>query len=129
MPKVSEGDASDAEPGLVRLWYKYRFEDEFGEPSDGWLDYVEARCNEVLGNYSKSEVEALQQAFGARKRCRLNHVFDAIRFFNPDYPVMVEDSKKRKKKVTTRQSKIPKVHAGSTPQASYEILVNKVFWF
>jgi hypothetical protein len=38
MPKMSEGDASDAEPGLVRLRYKYRFKDEFGEPSDGWLD-------------------------------------------------------------------------------------------
>jgi hypothetical protein len=53
------------------------------------------RCNEVLGNYSKYEVEALQQA---RKRCRLNHVFDAIRFFNPDYPVMVEDSKNERRK-------------------------------
>ena len=35
MLKMSEGDALDAEPGLVRLRYKYRFEDEFGEPSDG----------------------------------------------------------------------------------------------
>ena len=86
MPKVSEGDASDAEPRLVRLRYKHRFEDEFGEPSDGWLDCVEARYNESLGNFSKSEVEALQQAYGARKRRRLNRVFDAIRFF---YPVMV----------------------------------------
>jgi hypothetical protein len=51
--------ASDAEPGLVRLRYKYKFEDEFGEPSDGWLDYVEAKCNEILGNYSKPEAEAL----------------------------------------------------------------------
>jgi hypothetical protein len=65
MSKVSEGDASDAEPGLVRLRYKYRFEDEFGEPSDGWLDYVEARCNEIPGIYSKSKAEPLQQAFGA----------------------------------------------------------------
>jgi hypothetical protein len=89
MPKVSEGDASDAEPRLVRLRYKYRFDDEFGEPSDGWLDYVEARCNEILGNYSKSEVEALQQALNARKRSRLNRVFDAIEFFYPNYPVMV----------------------------------------
>jgi hypothetical protein len=27
------------EPGLIRLRYKYKFQDEFGEPSDGWLDY------------------------------------------------------------------------------------------
>jgi hypothetical protein len=71
----------------------------------------------------------MQQAFGTRKRSRLNRVFDAIEFFYPDYTVMVEDSKKRKKKVTTRQSKILKVHAGSTPQDSEEIPVNKLFYF
>jgi hypothetical protein len=60
MLKMSQGDALDIEPGLFRLHYKYIFEDEFGEPSDGWLDYVEARCNEILGNYSKSKAEALQ---------------------------------------------------------------------
>jgi hypothetical protein len=43
MPKVSEGDASDVEHELIRLRYKYRFEDEFREPSDGWLDYVEVK--------------------------------------------------------------------------------------
>jgi hypothetical protein len=59
MSKVSEGVASNAETGLVRLRFKYRFEDEFGEPSDGWLDYVEVRCNEILGNFSKSKIEAL----------------------------------------------------------------------
>jgi hypothetical protein len=96
MPMMSEGDASDIEPRLFRLRYKYIFEDEFGEPSDGWLDYVEARCNKILGNYSKSEAEALQQAFGVRKRHRLNRVFDAIGFFYPDYPVMVQVLKKRK---------------------------------
>jgi hypothetical protein len=29
MPKVSEGDSLDAEPRLIRLRCKYRFEDEF----------------------------------------------------------------------------------------------------
>jgi hypothetical protein len=65
MSKMSEKGASDVEPGLVRLCYKYKFEDEFREPSDGWLDYIEAKCNEILGNYSKPEVEALQRAFVA----------------------------------------------------------------
>jgi hypothetical protein len=60
MPKMSQGDASDIESGLFRLHYKYVFEDDFGESSDGWLYYVEARCNEILGNYSKSKAEALQ---------------------------------------------------------------------
>jgi hypothetical protein len=45
MPKMSKKDASDAEPGSVRLHYKYKFEDEFGEPTDGWLDYIEVKCN------------------------------------------------------------------------------------
>jgi hypothetical protein len=39
---------------------------------------------------------------------------------------MDQDSKKWKKKVTIRRSKVPKVHVGSTPQASEEILVNKL---
>jgi hypothetical protein len=30
IPKMSEEDASDGEPRLVRLCYKYKFEDEFG---------------------------------------------------------------------------------------------------
>jgi hypothetical protein len=69
MPKMFEKDTSDAKPRLIRLRYKYKFEDEFGEPSDGWLDYNEVKCNEILGNYSKPEAEALQRAFAARKRC------------------------------------------------------------
>jgi hypothetical protein len=59
MPKLFEGDASDAEPRLIRLLYKYRFGYEFKEPNYDWLDHVEAKCNEILGNFSKSEVEAL----------------------------------------------------------------------
>jgi hypothetical protein len=34
MPKMSEKDASDVEPRLVRLRYKYKFGDGFGEPCD-----------------------------------------------------------------------------------------------
>jgi hypothetical protein len=49
------------------------------------------KCNEILGNYSKTEVEALHGAFASRKRCRLNHVFDAIGLFYPDYPDMIQD--------------------------------------
>jgi hypothetical protein len=49
----------------------------------------------ILGNYSKPEDEALQQPFAAQKRCRLNRVFDAIAFFYPNYPNMVQDLKKR----------------------------------
>jgi hypothetical protein len=41
---------------------------------------------------------------------------------------MAQDSKKRKKKVTTRRNKVRKIHARSTPQASEEIPVNKLFF-
>jgi hypothetical protein len=82
MPKMSEKDALNMEPGLIRLHYKYKFKDGVGEPSDGWLDYVEVKCNEILGNYSKLEVKALQWAFVAWKRCQLNRVFDAIGFLS-----------------------------------------------
>jgi hypothetical protein len=70
---MSEKDASTAEPRLIRLLYKYKFEDEFGEPINRWLDYIEMKYNEILGNYSKPEAEALQLAFAARKRHQLNH--------------------------------------------------------
>jgi hypothetical protein len=50
MLNLFEKYASDAEPWLIRLHYNYKFEDKFREPSDRWLDYVEAKCNEILGN-------------------------------------------------------------------------------
>jgi hypothetical protein len=128
MQKVSEADASDAEPRLIRIRYKYRFEDDFGEPSDGWLDYVEAKCNEILGNFSKSEAKSSQQAFEARKRRSINRVFDAIKFFYPNYPIIAQESKKRKKKVTIRRSKILKVHTRSTPHALEKIPINKLLF-
>jgi hypothetical protein len=63
MPKMTEKDASNVEPGLIRLRYKYRFKDKFGELCDDWLGSIEAKCNEILGNYSKPEAEALYRAF------------------------------------------------------------------
>jgi hypothetical protein len=82
MPKMTEKDASDAESRLIRLRYKYKFEDEFGEPCDEWLDCIEAKCNEILGNYSQPDTEALQRVLVARMNCLL----DTIGFFYPDYP-------------------------------------------
>lgn len=62
---MSEKDTSNTEPGLVRLRYNYKFEEEFGEPCNEWLDSIEERCDEILGNFSKPEAEALHQAFAA----------------------------------------------------------------
>jgi hypothetical protein len=53
MPEMKKEDALEIEPGLVRLWYKYKFETEFGEPCDEWLEAIEEKCNKILGNYSK----------------------------------------------------------------------------
>lgn len=69
------------------LRYKYKLEAQFEKPYDEWLDAIKDKCNEILGNYSKKEVEALKLSFVAPKKHRLNHVFDAIEFFCPDYPV------------------------------------------
>jgi hypothetical protein len=120
MLEMSKKDTLDVEPGLIRLHYKYKSEDEFGKPCDKWLGYVEAKCNETLGNYSKTEVEALHRAFVARKRRRLNRVFDAIGFMCPDYPDLTYEAKKRKKKVTTRLSNAPKIKPRATRSQALE---------
>jgi hypothetical protein len=76
-----EKDASKAEPRLIRLRYNYKFKTEFREPCDEWLDAIEDKCNEILGNYSKKEAKALNLTFATHKKRRLIHVFDAIGFF------------------------------------------------
>jgi hypothetical protein len=52
-------------PGLVRLRYNYKFEDEFREPCDEWLDSIEAKYIKILRNFSKPEAEALHRTFAA----------------------------------------------------------------
>lgn len=84
---MKDEDASEAEPDLVRLPYKYKFEAQFEEPCDKWLDAIEDKCDEILENYNKKEDGALNLTFTAWKNCRLNHVFDAIGFIYPNYPV------------------------------------------
>jgi hypothetical protein len=45
---MTEKDALVAKPGLIRLHYKYKFEDGFGEPCDEWLDSIEASAMRFL---------------------------------------------------------------------------------
>jgi hypothetical protein len=47
MPKMSEKNTLHVEPALVILQYK--FEDEFGEPCDEWLDSIEENAIKFLG--------------------------------------------------------------------------------
>jgi hypothetical protein len=38
---------------LVRLPYRFKFEKQFKEPCQEWLEMIETMCNEILGNYTK----------------------------------------------------------------------------
>jgi hypothetical protein len=46
---------------------------------------IETMCNEILGNYTKTEDQLMIAAFGSRPRRRLNRVMDALNFEYPDY--------------------------------------------
>jgi hypothetical protein len=83
------------EGGLVRLKYIFRFGDQFIEPDDDWLKYIEATSDELLGPYSKAEDNALSAAFGSRKKKRLNRVFDAIGFLYPNYRYPPQGKKRK----------------------------------
>jgi hypothetical protein len=74
MPK--ETVAGSSVGGLVYLKYTYHYISQFGEPNDEWLEAVDVTNDELLGAYSKAEDEAMNTAFGARGKRRLNRVFD-----------------------------------------------------
>jgi hypothetical protein len=82
MPKL-KGEKKKNE--LVRLPYQFKFKKHFKEPSQEWLEMIEAMCNEILGNYTKKEDQLMMAAFGTRPKRRLNRVMDALKFEYPDY--------------------------------------------
>jgi hypothetical protein len=65
---------------LVRLPYRFKFEKQFKEPCQEWLEMIETMCNEILGNYTKKEDQLMTAAFGTRPKRRLNRVIDALKF-------------------------------------------------
>jgi hypothetical protein len=83
MPK--ETAAGSSEGSLIYLKYTYRYRSQFSEPDDEWLEAVEATSDELLGAYTKAKDEAMNTAFGARGKRRLNRVFDVIGFVYTDY--------------------------------------------
>jgi hypothetical protein len=111
MPK--EAAAGSSQSGLVYLKYTFRFQNQFDEPNDDWLDTIEATSDELLGAYSRAENEAMIAAFGARGKKRLNRVFDVIGFVYPDYCFPVQ-----------RQGIKRKVAASTSSCASKEKKVN-----
>jgi hypothetical protein len=48
------------------LKYTFRYRDQFDEPSDGWLICVEATSDDLLGEYTRAEDDAMTLAFGGR---------------------------------------------------------------
>jgi hypothetical protein len=65
---------------LVRLPYRFKFQNSFSGPYAEWPEMTETMCNEILGNYTKKEDQLTTVAFGTRKKQRLNRVMDALGF-------------------------------------------------
>jgi hypothetical protein len=82
MPKL-KGTKKTLE--LVRLPYRFKFEKQFKEPCQEWLEMIETMCNEILGNYTKKEDQLMTAAYGTQPKRRLNRVMDALNFEYPNY--------------------------------------------
>jgi hypothetical protein len=84
---------------LVKLPYRFKFEKQFKQPCQEWLEMIETMCNEILGNYTKKEDQLMTAAFGIRPKRRLNQVMDALKFEYPDYEQLskgVEGAKRKR---------------------------------
>jgi hypothetical protein len=83
---------------LVRLPYRFKFEKQFKEPFQEWLEMIETVCNEVLGNYTKKGDQLMTAAFGTRPKRRLNRVMNALNFEYPDYERLNKGAEGQKRK-------------------------------
>jgi hypothetical protein len=52
---------------LVRLFYRFMFQDTFSGPCTEWPEMVETKCNEILGKYTKKEDQLMTATFGPRE--------------------------------------------------------------
>jgi hypothetical protein len=95
MPKLKGTKKKDE---LVRLPYRFKFEKQFKEPCQEWLEMIEAMCNEILGNYTKKKDQLMTAAFGTRPKRRLNWVMDALNFEYPDYERLSKGAEVPKRK-------------------------------
>jgi hypothetical protein len=100
----NETTTGSNEGGLVYLKYTYRYRSQFDEPNDDWLEAVEATNDELLGAYTKAKDEAMNTAFGAWGKRRLNRVFDVIGFIYPDYSFLARKQGANRKIATTTSS-------------------------
>jgi hypothetical protein len=101
---------SSSEGGLVYLKYTYHYRSQFEELDDEWLEAIEATIDDLLGAYAKAEDEAMNTAFSARGKKRLNRVFNVIGFVYPDYcfPARKQGTKKRIASTTPSTAPKPK---------------------
>jgi hypothetical protein len=83
---------------LIRLPYRFKFEKQFKEPCQEWLEMIETMCNKILGNYTKKEDQLMTAAFGTWPKRRLNRVMDALKFEYPDYERLNKGAKGAKRK-------------------------------
>jgi hypothetical protein len=95
MPKL-KGTTKKHE--LVRLPYRFKFEKQFKEPCQEWLEMIETMCNEFLGNYTKNEDQLMTAAFGTRPKRRLNRVMNALKSEYPDYEQLNKGTEGAKRK-------------------------------
>jgi hypothetical protein len=95
---------------LVQLPYHFKFEKQFKEPCQEWLEMIETMCNKILGNYTKKEDQLMTAAFCTRLKRRLNRVMDALKFEYPDYEQLNKGAEGAKRKrivsVLSRQAAI-----------------------
>jgi hypothetical protein len=91
---------------LVRLSYRFKFQDTFSGPCIEWLEVIEMTCNKILGSYTKKEDQLMTAAFGTREKRRLNRVMDALGFENLDYEKFDKEAggMKRKRVVSILKS-------------------------
>jgi hypothetical protein len=83
---------------LVQLPYRFKFEKQFKQPCQEWLEMIETMCNEILGNYTKKEDQLMTAAFGTRRKQRLNRVMDALKFEYPNYDQLNKGAEGTKRK-------------------------------
>jgi hypothetical protein len=108
MSKNVEVDINAGKSSLVHVKYTYRYRNQFGEPDDDCLDAIEATSDELLGTYTMAEDEAMNVAFGARGKRRLNKVFDAIGFIYPDYYFPPRNRGSKRKSAPKTSSVVPR---------------------
>jgi hypothetical protein len=83
---------------LVRLPYRFKFEKQFKEPYQEWLEMIETMCNEILANYTRKEDQLMTAAFDTRPKRRLNRVMDTLNFEYPDYERLNKGAEGTKRK-------------------------------